>query len=206
MNELIQCPKLTDQLTVEAWVRGDDGTGGEAMQALVSKWSPPSSFDRFDAFDASATDGLNSTGYFGAAFDGRYVYFSPEQHESLDTHAVVSRCDTLGNNGSFSLRYCDYGHNGGLNAAVPGPSFLVNTESGVRSLAAHKVLPAGRHHLKGIYDGKRIQLWLDGKLAAERAALGRIVNNDLPVTLGRIQDGLGRFRGTIESAHVRANA
>ena len=44
-------------------------------------------------------------------------------------HGKILRYDTLGTNGAFSLRYCDYGHNGGLCAAVPGPSFLVNTET-----------------------------------------------------------------------------
>ena len=61
----------------------------------------------FAAFDASWTDGLHSAGYFGAVFDGRYVYFSPEQIKSGgrgadnkrtvyddDQHGVVLRYDT----------------------------------------------------------------------------------------------------------------
>jgi hypothetical protein len=78
MNHHIPCPTLIDQITVDTWVASMDSRA-EVMQALVSKWSPLGSFDTFDAFNAAVTDGLNSTGYFGAAFDGRYVYFSPEQ-------------------------------------------------------------------------------------------------------------------------------
>lgn len=64
--------RLVDKLTVEAWVHADDDRL-EGMQALVSKWRPPDTMDRFAAHDAAGTDGLNSTGCFGAVFDGRYV-------------------------------------------------------------------------------------------------------------------------------------
>ncbi len=95
MNHHLQCPAFLDQITVDAWVNSTD-YHAERMQALISKWSPLDSFDSFDAFDAAGTDGLNSTGYFGAVFDGRFVYFSPQQHDSLDTHAIVLRYDTHG--------------------------------------------------------------------------------------------------------------
>lgn len=94
-EEIPSSPELDfgDQITVEAWVTSDSWRS-EALAALVSKWKPADSFGPFDAFDAGNTDGLNSTGYFGAVFDGRYVYFSPEQHNSLEQHAVVLRYDT----------------------------------------------------------------------------------------------------------------
>jgi hypothetical protein len=170
----------------------------------------------WDAHDASRASGLDSVGYNAGAFDGRYFYCAPWRHGVWDghnwrtkpavlgVHSTILRYDTLGQDGSFSLRYCDYGHNGGLNGAVLGPSFLVNTENGVRSVTAHKILPPGRHRLTGVYDGNRIQLWIDGKLGVERTAAGRIVNNNLPVTAGHIQDGLGQFRGVIEAIEVLA--
>ena len=164
----------------------------------------------WQAFDASRTDGLSSVGYNGGAFDGRYFYAAPWQQGpkpdrpgEFITHGIVLRCDTLGDQGSFSLRYCDCGHNGGLNAGVPGPSFLVNTESGIRSVAAHGVLPAGRHHLAGTSDGRTIKLFVDGELVAQREGSGRIVRNDEPVVLGQIRDGLACFRGDILHAEVK---
>lgn len=171
----------------------------------------------WNAHDASKVSGLDSVGYNAGAFDGRYFYCAPWRRGAWNgknwrtkpgvygVHGTILRYDTLGQNGSFSLRYCDYRHNGGLNAAVPGPSFLVNTSSGVRSAAVHKTLPRGRHRLTGIYDGKRIQLWVDGKLSAERGASGNIVNNDIPVTVGCIRDGIGKFRGVIETVEVFAS-
>ena len=158
--------------------------------------------------DASNASGLFSVGYNAGTFDGRYFHAAPWRYGPgtgpgiSGVHGTILRCDTLGTQGSFSLRWCDYGHNGGLNAAVPGPSFLVNTEGGVLSVAAHRRIAAGRHHLQGIYDGKTVKLCIDGELVAKRTGSGRIQSNDLPIAVGRIQDGLGVFRGTIEDVKV----
>ena len=116
------------------------------------------------------------------------------------------RVDTLGENGAFSLRFCDYGHNGGLCAAVPGPSFLVNTEGGVRSVATHQPLPSGVHHLVGVYDGVSLQLWVNGQLLAQRAAQGHLLTPNLPVTLGQFDGGGARFGGQIEDVVVTPEA
>ena len=94
--------------------------------------------------DASATAGLHSVGYNAGAFDGRFFYAAPLLDGEGDKfHGRVLRCDALGTGGTFSLRYGDYGHNGGLCAAVPGPSFVVNTAQGARSIAAHRSLAPG---------------------------------------------------------------
>ena len=84
---------VANQITVEAWVNSD-ADRPEALQSLVSQWESSESFDAFSAYDAARTDGLDATGYFGAVFDGRYVYFSPEQHESQEQHGIVLRYDT----------------------------------------------------------------------------------------------------------------
>ncbi|SVE56457.1 uncharacterized protein METZ01_LOCUS509311, partial [marine metagenome] len=77
-----ECPDLVHgadlgpgyALTVEAWVDARQ-EGCERMQALVSQWTPPDDFPGFSAFDATDLYGLKTRGYFGAVFDGRYVYF-----------------------------------------------------------------------------------------------------------------------------------
>ena len=60
---------LPDAITVSARVDAETNRP-EAMQALVSKWAPPDVWPGFAAHDASTTDGLDTTGYFGAVFDG----------------------------------------------------------------------------------------------------------------------------------------
>jgi len=105
---------LSSALTVEAWINSD-AAPAETTQALVSIWKPREKFEGFSAYDVGHTDGLISQGYFGACFDGRYVYFSPEHTEDLATHAVVLRYDTHGDfKDPRSYAAYDAKHTGGL--------------------------------------------------------------------------------------------
>ena len=301
---------LDTALTVGAWVHSSD-LRAEAMQPLVSQWAPRATFDAFSAYDAGTTDSLNTRGYFGAVFDGRYIYFCPirDQQDRGSVHGRVLRCDTQGefndpaaweaydasytddlhsagfyggafdgryvyfipwtnpqgrhhanwlrydtlgafadpqswtacdasstdriktigynggafdgrflyaapvcddeafhgrilrydtlDEGAFALKYGDCGHNGGLSAAVPGPSFIVNAEQGPRSVSAHRTLAPGWHHIAGTYDGQQIRLYVDGKLAAARKATGHIERCAVPLSVGQFADGAAAFRGTI---------
>jgi len=168
------------------------------------RFSDPKSWD---AYDASHTDGLTSRGYNAGAFDGRFFYGAPmHDGESDDLHGRVLRYDSTGSNATFSLRFCDYGHNGGLNAAVPGPSFLLNTKNGALSVAAHRVIVPGWHYLAGTYDGASIRLYIDGQLAAERAGSGDLVENKINVEIGRLGKGAARFRGIVRQVLVSRTA
>ena len=163
--------------------------------------------ESWDAHDASDTDGLRTVGYNGGAFDGRFFYAAPlRDGESDQFHGRVLRYDTLGENGSYSLRYCDYGHNGGLCAAVPGPSFLVNTTGGVLSIAAHRDLTPGWHHLAGVYDGHSMKLFVDGALVGERSGSGSIQMNQVGVSIGRLGRGAARFRGSVDEVRISSIA
>ena len=230
----------------------DEGRHGQALRYDTRRpFDDPSAWE---GYDAGATEGLVTRGYYGALFDGRYVYYVPrtdgaDMHRRVlrfDTagefgdpsswsardaggaissqggafdgryfyaaplydgrgeayHGRVLRCDTLGRGGAFSLRYGDYGHNGGLCAAAPGPSFLINTETGVRSVAAYRRLPPGAHHLAGVYDGRSLRLYVDGELAARREAQGRLVECDAEVTVGELSGGSARFEGTVERVRI----
>ncbi|MFH1421555.1 MAG: LamG domain-containing protein, partial [Planctomycetota bacterium] len=161
--------------------------------------------ESWNAYDASNIDNLATIGYNGGAFDGRYLYAAPWQDRTdgkFGIHGNVLRYDTLGNDGSFSLRYCDYGHNGGLCAAVTGPSFIVNTEKGPISVSANKVLLPGWHHIAGVYNGSDVKLFVDGVLVAERTGAGLIQNNNVKVEIGRIQKGAARFNGSIDEVRI----
>ena len=151
------------------------------------------------AHDAGLTDGLCTTAYTAGASDGRFLYAAPWRGDRDDgqMHGRILRYDTVGAQASFSLRYCDYGHNGGLCAAVPGPSFLVNTDAGVRGVSAHRVLDPGWHHLVGVYDGREVKLFVDGDLVAARRAGGAVLTNDVDIAIGHIDGGAARFEGTV---------
>ena len=163
----------------------------------------------WEAVDASSADGLETIGYNAGAFDGRYFYGAPWRHGIADDpgfHGRIQRYDTVGTQGSFSLRYCDYGSNGGLNAAVMGPSFIVNTVNGPLSVAAHKALLPGRHHIAGVYNGRTIKLFVDGVLAAVRTGSGTIQTNDVSVVIGSMLNNDARFKGIIENVRISNTA
>lgn len=161
------------------------------------------------AYDAGNTDNLATIGYNGGAFDGRYLYLAPWQDRTdgkFGIHGNVLRYDTVGDNGSFILKYCSYGHNGGLTAAVPGPEFIVNTVNGPVSIASHDVLLPGWHHVAGVYNGDTVKLFVDGVLVAERPGSGALQTNDIPVKIGRLGQGFARFRGLIDEVRVSNTA
>ena len=91
--------------------------GTEAMQPLVSKWEPLATFDTFSSHDADGTDGLASRGFFGAVFDGQYVYGCPSRSENERTavHGVVLRYNTLKDfRDPAAYEAYDAGHTDGL--------------------------------------------------------------------------------------------
>lgn len=163
-------------------------------------------------FDAASTNGLATRGYNAGAFDGRYFYCAPWRAGSgageadLGVHARILRYDTTGDRAVFSLRLNDFGHNGGLCASVPGPTFLVNTDRGVIGISSHSVLAPGRHHLAGVYDGRFLRLYLNGHLVAERSASGQIVSADVPLQIGNRPSEAGRTSARIVSVRVTAEA
>ena len=79
--------------------------------------SPFNSNSSWNAYDASNTNGLNTIGYTGTAFDERFLYFSPFQ-DGTNFHGRVLRYDT---NSSFNFNSSwnayDASNTNGLTAA-----------------------------------------------------------------------------------------
>ncbi len=152
--------------------------------------------------EAGQVDGLQTIGFNAGAFDGRYIYFAPwragtDEKGGIIPTGNVLRYDTTGDDAAFSLRAVDFGHNGGLCAAVPGAAFLVNTTQGVLCARANRPLAPGKHHLVGVYNGRDAGLYLDGLLTADQRGGGRISNSRVGLSIGKLQDGLGVFKGRI---------
>jgi len=87
-------PAAADAITVEAWVRSGESRA-EVLQVIAAQWSWRERMDAFATYDAGNTGGLETKGFFGAVFDGRYVYFSP-QYDGRDRHGKALRYDTRG--------------------------------------------------------------------------------------------------------------
>lgn len=149
-------------------------------------------------------------GYNAGAFDGRFFYFAPwrdaeaflKNPNHLKAHGRVLRYDTTGNDSRFSLRYSDFGHNGGLSGSIIGPRFLINTDRGVFSVALNKSLKEGDHHLVGTYDGQKISLYHNGHCVAQKNAAGKFMESPLEVRLKGMNQCKTSFEGDMHSAAV----
>ncbi len=89
---------LTSALTIEAWVKGNKKTVNGKEQVIVSKWQVQGSgftnTANWAAYDPGANGvGTSPDGYRGAVFDGRYIYFSPE-NRNTGHHGEAMRFDT----------------------------------------------------------------------------------------------------------------
>ena len=189
------------------WQGGDAKKGFHGELLRYDTQGPFENRAAWSAVDAGNTDGLGTVGFNGGAFDGRYLYCAPwregtPEDGKIVSHGHVLRYDTTGDGAAFSLRYAGYGHNGGLCASQPGPTFILNTDRGTCVARANKVLPPGRHHLAGVYNGNRIRLYIDGALAAEQACPGKPRVSDADIAIGRLLDGLGQFDGQITEVRV----
>jgi len=200
---------------------GFDGATYDGRHIYFIPWTRPDgrhhcNFLRYDtlgdfsdpaawtACDASRASGIDTIGYNGGTFDGRFIYGAPVCDDDA-FHGRVIRYDTLAE-GSFVLKCSDYGHNGGLSAAVPGPSFTINCESGPIGVSAHQTLKPGRHHIAGVYDGRCIKLFGDGKVISERSGSGNLVHSAIPVSIGQLTGGAAGFRGIIDEVTISDTA
>ncbi len=159
--------------------------------------------------DTYFTEGLRTVGFNAGAFDGRYFYAAPWRSLAgltggqIGVSGRVLRYDSTGDAATFALRFCDVGHNGGLCAATPGPTFLINTTHGARNVATHKPLPAGKYHILGRYDGSALSLYINGSEVATRKVSATLQLNDQPLTIGALAGGTAAFAGRIERITLR---
>ncbi|MFK7961013.1 MAG: LamG-like jellyroll fold domain-containing protein, partial [Phycisphaerales bacterium] len=102
-----------------------------------------------------------------------------------------------------------------VNAGVP--SFLVHLSG--RYTTALPILaddgqpplePGRWHHLAGVYDGREVRLYLDGRQIASAAGEGSRTPNNLPIIIGGDVDGAGTatsfFDGRIDGVRIRRGA
>ncbi|MBN2694564.1 hypothetical protein JXR93_07865 [bacterium] len=74
--------------------REAEGLGGQHSKVLrYNTESPFENANSWSVFNASNINGLNTVGYVGAQFDGRYIYFIPYQQDNF-FHANILRYDS----------------------------------------------------------------------------------------------------------------
>jgi hypothetical protein len=163
----------------------------------------------WDTKDTCRADGISTIGYNAGAYDGRFIYLAPWRDGTADggIHGRILRIDTLGDQASFSLRAGDYGHNGGLCAAVIGPSFRVNSSNGhCYNAFVPQPMEEGWHYLVGVFNGKRICLFLDGIMIRSCEAAGQVMQASVPLEIGHMADGASDFTGDVVAVRVSKTA
>ena len=86
--------------------------------------------------------------------------------------------------------------------------FIGQDEEGLYVLSSKTEIDDGKwHHIVSVYDGERICIYIDGKLDAEKPAIGKIALNESPVYIGENAENMGRgFCGWIDSVSIYNNA
>ncbi len=81
------------------------------------------------------------------------------------------------------------------------PSFLVHLDGKYATAEAENVLvqPRRWHHVAGVYDGKEVRVYLDGRVVGRVPASGKRTTNSLPFIVGADPDGAGRPTDSIEA-------
>ena len=150
----------------------------------------------------------NPGGFNGGAFDGRYVYYTPWREDpgpndtrDFTPHGKVLRYDTAAD-AAFILKFSECGHNGGLTASLPGPTFTLITADGTRSVRANRNVAPGWHHLCATYNGSAIALYINGDQVGQENASGTLRRSRAPVSVGAHHGGGGAFRGTIGEVKI----
>ena len=96
---------------------------GTSYNGTVLRFDTTSNFTSsvsWSAYDAGSTSGLNTKGFFGGAFDGRYIYFDPNNNGTSYSGTVL-RFDTTSNfTSSASWSAYDAGSTSGLNTTGYG--------------------------------------------------------------------------------------
>ncbi len=65
------------------------------------------------------------------------------------------------------------------------PVFMWNAEQGQGRIDGKTIVADGTwHHIAKIYDGKKVQMFIDGKLDGEKASGGALVQNKSPIWIG----------------------
>ncbi|MCK9222829.1 MAG: DUF4981 domain-containing protein [Limnochordia bacterium] len=124
------------------------------------------------------------------------AWVKPEGAPEHD-HVLIAKGDT-----QFALKYT--ANYVGQNRSVI--EFFIYDQRGPEWIAAVVNTPAdwfgNWHHVVGTFDGQKLQLYIDGKLQAERTTDGKITPNAYPVGIGRDMQTDRRFRGLIDDVRI----
>ncbi len=116
-------------------------------------------------------------------------------------------CEAFVTKGHTSWRLQRFGQGPNVEFSCNG-LFIKRDEKGIYQLYSKTEIDDGKwHHIVGLYDGEKVCIYVDGKLDAEKSAIGKIALNDCPVYIGENVANMGRgFCGWIDSVSIYNHA
>ncbi|MHC4598353.1 MAG: LamG domain-containing protein, partial [Planctomycetota bacterium] len=166
----------------------------------LASFSAASSWTAYDPGNDSL--GSDPDGYWGAVFDGRYIYFVPYGN-ATGQHGEIMRYDVVGTGGSYKLVYSCAGQDGAFSGAPFGISGIINTNQGAFSVHSSTDLAAGSwHHVAITYDGTTLSLYVDASLADSIPATGNIFTTTAPVRIGTFNQGTNLYDGSLDEVRI----
>jgi len=145
---------------------------GSAYDGHTVRYDTSQPFSSSSSYETFNLASINSAyqGYAGGTFDGRYVYYFPNNNDVY--HGNLLRFDTTKDNAAFNLYYSHSPNNHG--GSVPASTgFRINTDVNSFGVYSNHDLEAGVwHHVVTTYDGNSLNLYIDGNLDKTIAAEG----------------------------------
>jgi len=154
---------------------------------------------------------LKLDGYTDYVDLGKYSKFDITDQITVSAWVKVrfyaEYCEPFVTKGNTSWRLQRYGMGPKVEFSCSG-LFIERDEKGLFQLYSKTDIDDGKwHHIVGVYDGKKLCIYIDGKLDAERPATGKIALNNSPVYIGENAENMGRgFCGWIDSVSIYNNA
>ena len=167
-------------------------------------------YDTTGAFDAAGSwslydmtgTALGARDFYGAVFDGRYVYYMPYGAGSAARTLRYDTTQDIGLGLSSTMASNSFG------AAPLAPTFAVGidpTAGGLRMVSAPTNLtPNTWTHVAGTYDGQTVSLYVNGALAASRTytTVEPAIQSTGDAYIGGSYNGSTWFSGGIDEAII----
>jgi hypothetical protein len=187
-----------------SYYNGTDRHGELLRYDTRADFKSPSSWVAFDPGTAGV--GIDTDGYIGAVFDGRYAYFAAYYNGTV-YHSEMLRYDTTGADASFKLLWSRPGQSGGYCGSPFGITAVLNTAQRAFSVSTNAVdSPGDWRHVAMTYDGALLSLYVDGALASSRAASGGISASSAPVVLGSFFEAGRGLLGSLDEVRMYQRA
>ncbi len=161
---------------------------GAVISGQITRYDTTLPFNQaasYAVYDTTAVN-VNSKGFIGSVFDGRYVYLVPFSTAAGVYSGQVTRYDTTSTNISYSM-YHGLGQNS-FGDTPKSPGLRINTSTGHYSVWTNRNEVSGIHFISAVYNqsATTLSIYVDAQLVNTVTASGNITTDTNNLTIGSI--------------------